>query len=353
MAYFVIFFDPKGYGSVKSKQSVARSAGVKIMKKLIIGAALAALVLIVSAVAGRDTTVEVKSAPVAAPPVVPVTAPPKPESLGLYERFIARHPSNDVFFLEEHNDEAAVRAYEHKLFSLLDKYSNTTPRIHEIWKQTRYYLGVTLCNPSNPEETRGAVRTRVGKPGVVCLLRAADHQKMLRDKYEALFAYARGSGLVYAPALYEPDAIFAATFYHELGHMVLDLEGMNHVRPPRQPVGSAEYFEEEVEMTEIEATILNAATNGRYLSLVDQIIQRSGALKGAGKFSWLHRSVTDADLDQFEDMLGLRGAGQLVAKTFLMQMTLMLEFRYVDQAYSGPTGPMAQKVARYRKMRNR
>ena len=134
-----------------------------------------------------------------------------------------------------------------------------------------------------------------------------------------------------------------------LRHLLLDIEGLTGIRPPRQPPGSQEHTEEEVEMTELTGVIMDAAVHGALSKLIDQIIDRSGALGQAGKYSLVHQAVTEADMAQYEQLFELSTAGQIMARSALTQLRLMLEFRYIDRAYKGLSGPLAQKVERYRR----
>lgn len=262
-----------------------------------------------------------------------------------YKTFLQRHAHSENFFELDPNK---IVQYQNRVMELLSAYESVTPRTHQIWQQVSTRLGFAEYVPS---ETVGQLRQRAGNTELLVGLFSSDrYQKIMINENRVIFAYQRGRGLVLAPAMSCPDIVLAASFYHELGHLLYDLEGLSGVRPPRLPVGSQEYFEEEVEMTELTGQIMDTAVNGQFTQLLDQIIDRSGANTNNPKYTLLHQSVTDADLKKYEDLFVAAGVGEIIANSLLSQFQLMLDFRFIDRFYRGQAGPMVQKVVRYRRL---
>lgn len=262
-----------------------------------------------------------------------------------YKSFWQRHNHPENFFELDQNK---ITQYQNRVMGLLSAYESVTPRTCQIWQQVNTRLGFAQYVPS---ETVGRLRQRAGNTELLVGLFSSDlYQKVMINENKVIFAYQQGSGLVLVPAMDCPDTILAASFYHELGHLLYDLEGLSGVRPPRQPVGSQEYFEEEVEMTELTGKIMDKAVNGQFIQLIDQIIDRSGANTANPKYTLLHQSVTDADLKKYEDLFAAAGVGEIIANSLLSQFQLTLDFRFIDRFYRGQAGPMVQKVERYRRL---
>jgi hypothetical protein len=129
------------------------------------------------------------------------------------------------------------------------------------------------------------------------------------------------------------------------------MKGLSGITPAREPVGSQQYFEEEVNMAEIQGHVMDAGVKGNLTRLLDRIIDRSGAIGQNGKYSLLEKSITNDDLLEFEEMFDLQSAGRIISLTVLTEFKLLLEFRYIDRSYKGSAdGGLLQKVARYRKI---
>ncbi len=266
-----------------------------------------------------------------------------------YTDFLARHRHPDRF---EPVDEEGVRKIRNRVLGLLQEYRGTSNRTKEIVDTLAPGLGFTAFIP---EGTVGDLRRRGGNILVVAVL---SQDQFLKPQGLAnqgvFFAYRRGEGLMLMPAIEYPDKLLASTLFHELGHMMLDLEGKAGIRPPRQPIGSAEYFEEEVEMTELQGKVMDAVVKGEFTKLLDRIIDRSGALGQEGKYSFLFSTLLVEDLRKFEELFDLGEVGEGIAKTALSHLSILLEFRYIDRNYHGTTeGVMAQKVWRYKRMREK
>lgn len=258
-----------------------------------------------------------------------------------YADFFDRYQRLDVFMPLDAQTVSMFRAH---VLKLLDEYKNATPRTFEIFTKTATRLGFTAYDG---KVTVGELKKRGGQELLVVLLNEPGFNALLEEQ-RGTFAYIRGRGLIYAPAIYCPDVFTVAVIFHELGHLLLDEEGFTGVRSQRQPVGTDEYFEEEVEMAELEGKVLDFAVHGALAKLLDQIIDRSGAMGSGGKYSLVHHSVTPSDLQQFETMFGLEQTGRIIAATALTEFRLLLDFRFIERAYSGSAGPMVQKVSRYK-----
>lgn len=263
-----------------------------------------------------------------------------------YHAYHERHDHKDTFL--PFNEESIENFGAHTL-KLLQQYSGVDQQTADIVNQTVGRLGFTAFVK---DVTIGELRHRGGQELVMVLYNEKDYEENLGNQ-QVLFAYHRGTGLVSAPLIDCPDKILAPMVVHELGHLVREMKALA-ADTQLEPVGSSDYYQEEVKMTEMQGQLMDAGVKGGLMKLLDKIIDKSGAIGKDGKFSFLEKTLTNSDLLEFEKMFGLEQSGKVLAAVSLSIFQLMLEFRYIDRSFSGPAeGAMVQKIARYRRLLKR
>jgi hypothetical protein len=257
-----------------------------------------------------------------------------------YVAYFERHTRPDTFLPL---DDEGVQAHGQRMLTLLRQFKDANAQTREIAEQTVGRLGFALVKGG---ENMGVIRERGGKEFVVAMLDRASYEGSRLRNEQIFFGYMRGTGMILGPIVACPDAVLVSTLYHELGHLLFDAKGLAN-RQPREAVGSTQYYEEEVAMNELSGQVMDATVDGVFMRLIDHIIDRAGAPPG-GKYSLVHQAVSDDDLVLLEKMFGIENAGKMVAGMVMVQFRLSLDFRYIERTYQGQSGPMVQKVARYK-----
>src|SRR3989338_6200802 len=129
---------------------------------------------------------------------------------------------------------------------------------------------------------------------------------------------------------------------HALGHLI------DHSASSTAPMKSDVWCSEEVTMHELEHQVLDAAAGGKLTALIDGIIGRTAATRHpVARIEATFASVTDADLEAYDDLFGIRKAGTETSGIYLAQFLASLGLRLADRLYPEDERQPA-KIALYR-----
>lgn len=141
---------------------------------------------------------------------------------------------------------------------------------------------------------------------------------------------------VIMPAVDIPEKLQVAILLHELGHAKRHnrADGMRD-----SDAGSDERFQEEVEMHQFGADILNSLSQGAYYKRIDEIIARKPREK---RFEQVVASVTAEDSRAFDAMFDC--TGEAPSKILASSYACVIGFRFCETRGQG----MKEKISVYR-----
>lgn len=142
-----------------------------------------------------------------------------------------------------------------------------------------------------------------------------------------------------------PDSLRAAMLFHELGHALRHRAAGGAVGA-RDP---ATYAAEEVEMHELGALILNAASGGAYFREVDAILDRAPQ-----PVQWKRAALaaTRADLERLDRAIGCEHAGLAVSLITVAEHLTVAGFRAVDRTVRDERARREEKRSVYQWLAN-
>ncbi|MDD4333472.1 MAG: hypothetical protein PHT51_05185 [Patescibacteria group bacterium] len=135
-----------------------------------------------------------------------------------------------------------------------------------------------------------------------------------------------------------PDPIFAPLLFHELVHALHHL--VDKAASATAPPDSDLYVAEEIEAHELEAEILNAATNNRFYRHIDELLKRSGA----HNFQEAIFAVTAKDLEKIDAITGGNTCSQKIASLAISQYLAVIGLRQINKE----GGQLTEKIQLYR-----
>ncbi len=233
-----------------------------------------------------------------------------------------------------------VAAIEAKAHSLLQRYAGTTdlsqaiadafPRLHVmVYTQG---MSVRLTQALTPEEA-------LPPPNSLELCIIPQHEI---GAHPNLLYYKPEWKALMVAAVDWPDAVFAALLFHELGHALRHRQGAPSATAPPN---SDAYVDEEVEMHELEAAVLIAASQGQFASSIKAVIARAAPV-----VDWpvaLHQ-LELGDLRQLDQTIGADRAGQRVTSVMATQYLLTFGLWAIPQRPTDAAGYQADRRAIYR-----
>lgn len=140
-----------------------------------------------------------------------------------------------------------------------------------------------------------------------------------------------------------PKKVLPALLYHELGHALAKRQG----KPSAMATAGPESDAEEVQMHELEDTVLNAATNGAFHRQLDAMLARTKPK------DWRQAvgGLTLGDLQTLDKLLGCDLAGTEVARVIVAQYPLSLGLRFINRSTRAGQA-VAEKRALYQYLRS-
>lgn len=157
---------------------------------------------------------------------------------------------------------------------------------------------------------------------------------------QAMF-YRQDWQAIVAMAMDMPRCLTLATMYHEMGHAYK--HKVEHAASATAPPTSNLYVAEEIEMHELEKTLLERCTQGKKAELHNKILDRAGS---AASYQAAIAAITPQDLDEYDAILNAQNAGGKLTGLYIAGLMVDLGTEWIDRHV--PAGDRAKaKIGMY------
>lgn len=217
-----------------------------------------------------------------------------------------------------------------EIITMLKQYRDLNDFAREI---AGYYEDprISVLNQGNSLQV-GSQKTLTPGPEI-CYFGEAD-----RDSQPASLWFNPDWPALMIPAQTIPNKVMPGLMLHEMGHGYQHSLGKPSATAPPD---SDLYIGEEVLMHELESAAFNHASDGKFFTLIDDILAREG------KRGWKEAmsGLTIDDLRQLDSVLDLKAANASTVNTASSQFVLQVGLRYIDRFQDGKK---EEKIAAYR-----
>lgn len=274
--------------------------------------------------------------------------------------YLNLHKQADTYWVTGHErsevieqmkiESTKVKEHGDRLRDLLIRYKDTNDLSRRIYGEFNDFRIMIFANGSSRSLTL-ATSTKELKPFdpsqiEICYIPASqvNHASLFPNNCY----YRKEWSAVMMRAINMPEEMMIAIFYHELGHALR--HRVDKAPSATAPPHTDEYIREEVEMHMLELEVMDAATNGAFTDLLDNIIDRTWP-NPPGYFSpriyATVNNVTAQDLVAYDRMFKLASAGQSMISVATFQFKLSLLFRITDR-FAPPENRKEVKINLYR-----
>lgn len=143
------------------------------------------------------------------------------------------------------------------------------------------------------------------------------------DAQPSVLYYRPDWGALMISAIGYPPKVFAALVFHELGHA--KRHKIDKANSAFEKGGTDVWIEEEVAMHELEADILNAASEGKFYAYIDNLVQ------GASSFQEAIYQLRLKDLVKLDEIIGCSECGIKVSNLMMAQYFMSIGMRHFKQ----------------------
>jgi hypothetical protein len=207
-----------------------------------------------------------------------------------------------------------------QILMLLQKYKDLSSETEKIVRRFQglkialYRNGLAQCL-----KPVGSPDSDPANTMVICFLSrdVAQVERVFTPMYNAAL------DMILVPALEIPEPLYASVLFHEFGHA---LRHNKFDGCPPDAEGTTPYFTEEAAMHGLSGLILNAASDGRYYSLIAEIVDRPTS---RSDFTEILAKITSSDYLKADQVFACQEVN-LPGSWLSSQVALDVAFRFCD-----------------------
>ena len=208
--------------------------------------------------------------------------------------------------------------YKSLIQSALERYASVSPLAGSIAKSFPVKHISIFHRGSSVVFAMGEVPQILPGSQEICFI----PQAQSKPHPSALY-YKSDWGALMISAISYPSKVFAALVFHELGHV--KSHKIDKAKGAFAKHGTNDWIEEEVVMHELEADILNAASNGEFYEYIDRLVG------GASSYQDAISRVRLKDLQKLDKIIGCVECGFQVSNLMIAQYFMSIGMRHFKQ----------------------
>ncbi len=227
---------------------------------------------------------------------------------------------------------------ERLITETLEHYKHVSPfagNVHNHFKE--FTVSIRLGDKESMTFVTKEKTANVGNVPEVCFVPQTVAKTLERDTPSSLY-WRSDWGLIMSGVEF-PEKVFPGLLFHEAGHGTKHPVGNATVQ--YQP-GTLEYFQEEVQMHELETLVIDTACKGKFVATIDAIIDRSKE-KGT---SWkkLVLGLEVKDFLALDEVVGAEKFGVEASDILFAEYLIAIGLRHIEKR----SLPESEKVQLYK-----